>query len=312
MTVPHDGPSGLAPRRAAQFRDRLERLTEGLRTLEDKPEETPETTLRALWLCAAGTPCSAQAALVAPLSELSEAQFARLDDLLRRRLDGTPLAHLTERQHFMGIELLSGPGALIPRRETELLGRAAVAMLRERVARGAGALALDICTGSGNLALALASHVPSARVCAADLSEEAVVLARRNVVFTGLGDRVEVRQGDLLSPFDSTEFLGRVDLLVCNPPYISSAKVPAMPAEISGHEPSLAFDGGPFGVRIVQRLIQEAPRFLRPGGRLAFEIGLGQGRAVVQRVTSARRYDEIVPIEDEHGDIRAVTARLAE
>lgn len=210
----------------------------------------------------------------------------------------------------MGVELLAGPEALIPRRETELLGRAAVERLQQAVGSRGAAVALDICTGSGNLAIGFAVNVPGSLVFAADLSEEAVALARRNVAHAKLQERVEVRHGDLLAPFDEPRFLGLVDVLVCNPPYISSAKVTTMHAEIAQHEPSLAFDGGPFGVRIIERLMREAPRFVRPGGWLVFEIGLGQGGAVRRRLAANRSYDEVLPFQDQRGDVRAIAARV--
>jgi len=133
-----------------------------------------------------------------------------------------------------------------------------------------------------------------------------VALAERNAHYLELQDRVEFRKGDLLAPFDGPAFHGQVDLLVCNPPYISSRKVDTMPREIIGHEPRLAFDGGPFGNRIVARLIREAPRFLRNGECLAFEVGLGQGSALMKRLSADKRYSWLRPIEDEAGAVWAI------
>lgn len=275
--------------------------------LPDKPEETPDSTLRALWLTAAGRPTSAEASLAAELPSLSDTQTESLTQLIERRVSGVPLAHLTQRQRFMDMEMLAGAQALVPRKETELLARAAVQLT--------GSLGMthvkviDICTGSGNVALAIAHHVPAARVYAADLSEAAVDLARQNACHMKLDDRVEFRAGDLLQPFDSEEFLGQIDVLTCNPPYINSAKVERMPTEISAHEPRLAFDGGSLGIGILMRLLNEAPRFVRPGGWLAFEVGLGQGPALVKRMKAGAVYKDIATVEDEAGAIRVVMAR---
>lgn len=274
----------------------------------DKPDETPERTLRALWFAAAGSP-RGLARVQEPLPALDDAARARLHELVARRISGIPLAHLTGRQSFAGLELLAGPGALIPRRETETLVRAAVEPLREIARRQGRAQVIDLCTGAGNVALALAHAVPEATVVGADLSEEAVALARRNAAHLGLEARVTFRQGDLFAPVDEPRFLGQVDLLTCNPPYISSAKVPQMAAEIAGHEPSLAFDGGPFGVNILMKLIAQAPRFLVPGGWLCFEVGLGQGDGVRARLERHGGYTGITTIPDEHGDVRAIVAR---
>ncbi len=285
-------------------------LSKGLQALPDKPEETPESAMRALWFRAAGSSVSAEAAAEQLLPALSASQQATLGDWVGKRLAGMPLAHITERQRFMGLDMLAGPQALIPRRETELLGEAAVELLHAASRDGRQALALDVCTGSGNLALGMAARVPAARVLAADLSEEAVELARRNATHLGLQARVELRQGDLLAPFDEPAFLGKVDVLVCNPPYISSGKLATMPGEIADFEPQLAFDGGPFGIRILQRLIREAPRFVRPGGWLAFEVGLGQGPAVIKRLTTEAGFAEHRAMLDADGHVRAVLVRL--
>ncbi len=296
---------------ASEFERELRLLEPRLTALPDKPEETPAATLAALWHLAAGTRLSAAAAQGASLPSLDAAGRARLTELIEQRLSGIPLAHITGRQTFMGLELLSEPGALIPRRETEILGRALWDKSDELAASTPSLLAVDVCTGSGNLAVALASRHPAARVFAADLSPEACELARRNVQHLNLQDRVQVRVGDLLAPFDSPEFHGRVDLLSCNPPYISTARMAGMPTEIVGHEPALAFDGGALGVRIIQRLISEAPRYVKSGGWLLFEVGLGQGPAVQNRVSKTGKFDVVDTRTDENGEIRVVVARLA-
>jgi release factor glutamine methyltransferase len=131
-------------------------------------------------------------------------------------------------------------------------------------------------------------------------------------VHTGLSTRVEFRAGDLLAPFRDAQWNGAVDLLTCNPPYISSAKVPEMAGEISAHEPSMAFDGGPFGVSILMRLLQEAPEMLRPGGWLAFEVGLGQGPAMQKRLKSSGDFGVIRTHADAAGHIRVIAARFGD
>ena len=294
----------------AGFTERLTVLRSAMQTLPDKPEETPEATLRALWCLAAGRPMSAEAASHLAddaLPVLDAAQDAQLGALTAQRLAGIPLAHLTGRQTFMGMEMLAGPQALIPRRETELLARAALVHLRAM----AQPRVIDVCTGSGNLALSMAQGVPTARVWGADLSPEAVALAEANARHLGLSERVQWRCGDLLAPFEAmdADFLGRTDLLLCNPPYISSGKLDSMPAEIVQHEPSLAFDGGPFGIRILQRLMKDAPRFLRSGGWLGLEVGLGQGPAVQQWLARTGQFDMPQAVPDDHGQVRSLLAQ---
>lgn len=302
--------ASLGPKGVAQWIERLETL-EALQTLPDKPEESPASTLRTLWLLAGGERVSSQAAETRPLRALSGQEAEALDALIDQRLSGTPLAHLSQRQRFMGLEMLAGPDALIPRAETELLARGAIEVLQGLLPGMAGRapLVIDVCSGCGNVAAAVAAAIPEAQVHAADLSPEAVAFARRNMAHLGLAERVSVHEGDLLAPFESEAFLGRVDLLTGNPPYISTGRLASMAGEIIGHEPTLAFDGGPLGIRILQRIIREAPRFLRPGGWLAFEMGLGQGPAVIQRMKSSGHYDTIEALTDADGDVRAVRAR---
>ena len=270
---------------------RLRAIQAHWQAAHDKPEETPDNTLRALWSLAAGTPLSAVAADGIALPALDTDALRRLDALLAQRLAGVPLAHLTGRQHFLGIDLLAGPEALIPRRETELLGHAAIELARIACAQGRAAIAVDVCTGSGNLAVAL---------------------ARRNAERLALADRVAFRAGDLLGPYDEAAFHGTVDLLLCNPPYISSSKVEAMPDAISAHEPRLAFDGGPLGVSLLARLMQDSRRFVRTGGWLAFEVGLGQGPAMARRLRNDDAWDEVRELADDEGAVRAVLARRSD
>jgi release factor glutamine methyltransferase len=291
------------------FRELLGELAGALTLLPDKPEETAENTLRALWLFVLGRPCSAIAAQHPSLNALDANAEARLRVLIRQRLAGIPLAHLVGRQHFMGLEMLAGPDALVPRVETELLARVAIDLATE-MQDGSNALTVvDVCTGSGNVALAIAHRIPTAAVFAADLSTGAIDLARRNAAHTGLADRVQFAAGDLLAPFNDAPWVGTVDLLTCNPPYISSAKVGDMPAEIAAHEPALAFDGGPFGVSILFKLLQDAPRFLRSGGWLAFEVGLGQGPSMARRLTTNTSFGNVRQHADAAGHVRAISAR---
>jgi release factor glutamine methyltransferase len=286
-----------------------EQVASAVQFLPDKPEETADSTLRALWFFAAGTAKSAELSASGELPTLTAQQLNYLQALISKRIDGIPLPHITGRQQFMELEMLAGPDALVPRKETEILGRVAVAQARLLSQQVAAPLVVDVCTGSGNIALAVARYVDTARVFAADLSKEAVELARRNAAHLLLGDRVEFRDGDLLAPFDNDDFLGKVDLLTCNPPYINSAKVQTMAKEIAEHEPRLAFDGGALGIGILMRLTQQAPRYLRSGGVLAFEMGLGQGAALVKRLNGSGAFKDVQTAVDEAGAIRVVYAR---
>jgi release factor glutamine methyltransferase len=291
------------------FSDLLQEVQRFWMPLPDKPEETPEGLLAALWSTACGQPVSVDRAPQAALPALDEAAQARLRELLERRKRGVPLAHLTERQTFLGLEFLASPEALIPRKETEILGRAALAKIGCMAKKRGSLMVIDVCTGSGNLALAYAYYEPQARVYASDLSPEAVRLARKNREFMGLGERVEVKVGDLLEPFEGPAYLGKCDFLSCNPPYISAAKVKEMHPEISQHEPEAAFNGGAYGVTILMKLLKNAPRFLRPGGWLGFEVGHGQGPGLARQLERNAAFAGVETYSDASGEIRAILAK---
>jgi release factor glutamine methyltransferase len=296
----------------ALYTDLLKEVQGFFQAQPDKPEETPEAVVRALWFAAAGQPVSIRRVDGNPLPPIDSPRVETLKALIARKRHGVPLAHITGRQEFLGLELLAGPDALIPRKETEILGRAAIAQLQDRSRTEEELLMIDVCTGCGNLALAYAHHLPRARVYAADLSEEAVELARRNADFTGLSRRVSFAAGDLFAPFENdADLLGKCDLVSCNPPYITSAKVPKMGQEISAHEPKLAFDGGALGMSVVTRLFIEAPKFLKPGGALCFEMGLGQGPVLEGRLRRQPWVAKIEAHKDSNGAIRALVATRA-
>lgn len=277
--------------------------------LGDKPEETIESSLKALWYAASGLPKSVEEAVKLELPELTEQQVILLNSLVEQRLNNIPLAHITGRQSFMGIELLSDRRALIPRKETEILGRKALELSVGIARKKQKVNIIDVCCGAGNLGLALAYYNADAVVSASDLSQEAVDLTRDNILFLNLNERIHANQGDLFSAFETDEYCGKTDLIVCNPPYISSAKVQKMTPEISDNEPVLAFDGGMLGTKIILKLIGEAPKFLTKAGWVIFEIGVGQGPFIMQLCERSEHYDQVESVSDDSGNIRVILAR---
>jgi len=292
--------------------ERFNRIREDLENkihlLKDKPEETIDTTLKALWFASSGFPVSAERALELSLPELTEMQEKKLHQLIEQRLTHIPLAYITNRQNFMGIELISDKRALIPRKETEILGKKAIELSRKIVNSKGRIIAIDVCCGSGNLGIALAHFNPNCFVYATDISQEAVELAQDNINFLNLNN-VQAKQGDLLNTFETSEFYEKIDLIVCNPPYILSSKVMNMDVEIASNEPTLAFDGGMLGIKIIQKLISEAPKFLKPGGWLAFEVGVGQGNFISQLCKRTGLYNLIETVADESDNIRVIMAQ---
>ena len=277
--------------------------------LEDKPEETLDSTLRALWFVASGNPLSVLAAVELPLPELSKDQIEQLQILIQERQNNTPLAHITGRQRFMGVDFICDKRALIPRKETEILGRKALEISQQISKNVQRINVIDVCCGAGNLGLSLAVYNIKARVFATDISDEAVELTMENISILNLNDRVKAEQGDLFSSANTVEFLENTDLIVCNPPYISSSKVKTMNPEIIEKEPVLALDGGMFGTKIIQKLIVEAPKFLKKNGWLIFEVGVGQGEFIMQLCNRSDLYNHVETEFDDNGIIRVISAR---
>ena len=295
----------------SRFQTLLAALEPDWSALPDKPEETLELTARSLWFAAAGQPRSVIRCADGQLPALDQRGMDRLSELVALRKAGKPLAHLTGRQNFAGLEMLSGPEALIPRRETELLAITATEILGARLREVGDVVAIDVCTGSGNVALALAACDSRMRVLGADISTDALLLAARNANHLGLSARTSFLASDLFEGFDATRFHKAVDLITCNPPYIASSKVSAMAPEISEHEPRLAFDGGAFGLTIISRLLADAPRFLRSGGSLCFEVGAGNGRFWAERVERNPVYSSVRAVSDHNGVVRVLVAAAA-
>lgn len=294
---------------AELFIELTSELSDTFQFLEDKPEETLESTLKACWFKSAGSPKSAVKAMAEPLPELDEKQIKALLQLIGQRQKNIPLAHLTGRQDFMGIELLSDKRALIPRKETEILGKKALEISNHLSSEKDEVFVMDICCGAGNLGLAIAFYNPKTTIIATDLSEDAVELAKDNISFLNMTDRVEARKGDLFSALEEENFYENTDLIICNPPYISTAKALKMNTEISAHEPVLAFDGGMFGTKIIQKFLAEAPKFLTKGGSIAFEVGAGQGEFMIRLCQGTDNYSDIEPVKDAMGNIRVIHAK---
>jgi release factor glutamine methyltransferase len=277
--------------------------------LGDKPEESFRSTLSALWFKAAGIPMSAEKAISLTLPDLSDEQIAYLLTLVQMRVENTPLAYITGRQNFMGVELLTDRRALIPRKETELLGRKVLKLSREQSEHNKTIYIMDVCCGSGNLGISIAYSNPNCIVYASDISQEAVELTQENIYLLNLNQRVFAKQGDMMSAFEEDVYNEKFDLIVCNPPYISSAKVAKMDQEISMNEPTVAFDGGMLGIKIIQKLIHDAPRFLKKGGWVAFEVGLGQGQLIYQLCERILLFSQIDTVLDNSNNIRVISAR---
>ena len=207
---------------------------------------------------------------------LAAAELATYRDLVSRRLAGEPVAYLLGHKEFWSLDLLVDPRVLIPRPDSETLVEEALDRL---AGSGAGLRIADVGTGSGALALALAKERPEAQVFATDISPDALAVARANAERLRLA--VSFLQGDLNQPLG-----GRFDLIVANLPYIPSADIDGLAADVL-REPRLALDGGADGLALVRRLVAGAPDLLQPGGCLALEVGAGQASGVEELLREA-------------------------
>ncbi|RKH15940.1 peptide chain release factor N(5)-glutamine methyltransferase [Corallococcus praedator] len=210
---------------------------------------------------------------------LAKEELTAFRALIERRLAGEPTNYLTGTKEFYNRPFKVDARVLIPRPETELL----VEALLHAVPRDAPSKVLDVCTGSGCIAISVAAERPQATVFATDLSPDACALAKENAQALGVADRVLVLEGDLFGPLPPD---ARFQVVVSNPPYIDSGDIAGLSAEVR-REPRLALDGGPDGLTALRRVIQGARRVLEPGGLLALEMGETQGSAVLELLRAA-------------------------
>lgn len=241
----------------------------------------------------------------APLAEGSLAE--QLEALVRRRLRREPLQLLLGRWPFRTVELELAVGVFVPRPETEVVAGVAVEQARRR---GPAPVVAEPCTGTGAIACSLLAEVPDAQVYATDRDPAAVDLARRNLAAVtaapGATGRGQVLQGDLLAPLPA-RLRGRLDLLVANPPYLPSGDHRALEPEVADHDPPAALFGGPDGHEVVDRLLNSAVGWLRPGGVVVIEIDDRRGPAACE-VAGAAGLREVHLVADLAGRDRAVVA----
>ncbi len=204
-------------------------------------------------------------------------QAKRFSDMVEKRCARIPLQYITGKQNFMGFSFDVTPAVLIPRLDTEILAETVLTWIGGRKAE-----VLDLCTGSGCIAVSIAKLAKNARVTATDISTEALETAKKNSRQNGTD--IRFLQGDLFTPFCGGE---RFDAIISNPPYIPSAELAELEPEVRDWEPALALDGSADGLAFYRRIVREAPAYLKDGGLLAFEIGYEQGKAVSELMRQA-------------------------
>ncbi len=241
---------------------------------------------------------------------IEEREKEVLEDLVRRRISGEPLQYILERQEFWSIDVKVDPRALIPRPETELLVEESLPILFE-ISPKRDPSVIEIGTGSGAIAIALAKEVRNIFLIATDISRDALVLAKENAESAGVKDRIRFVNGDLLGPFHPPGGRAPFDLILSNPPYIIRHKIRTLAKEVKDYEPEIALDGGEDGLSFYRRIVPEAAFYLRKGGWLLLEVALGQCGDVSAIIEEESSYSEAECIPDLSGIGRVVkTQRL--
>ena len=261
-----------------------------------------EPSVEAKIILMKSTGFTAEQFFASPEKQLSRREENDFERLLERRLSGVPLAYLTGTKEFWSLPLAVLPGVFIPRPETELIVEKVLefsVIKEERI--------IDIGTGCGNIAIALAKELPRARVVATDISVRALRLARLNARKHG-ARRVVLVRGNLFSALEGLDLEGRCDFIVSNPPYVPAGDWATLSPEVWHHEPRRALVPGKTGLEFIRRLIEGAPAFLRKGGHLLFEIGHGQRKGALSLFD--QRWREVESFDDLRGIPRIIKARI--
>ncbi len=250
---------------------------------------------------------------------LDKGELKLISDMLNQRIRSVPLQYIVGETEFMGLSFSVSPAVLIPRQDTETLVEECiklVELISKQVDLGKsdmdkvnGALikhvkVLDMCTGSGCIAVSIAHYCPETMLVACDISQAALCIARANCVRNKVDNRVELHCGDL---FGSLSDEHQFNIIVSNPPYIETNVIPELQKEVKNHEPFLALDGGKDGLDFYRRIIANAPRYLTNGGYLALEIGYNQGQSVKKLMNEF--FCDIIVYKDIGGNDRAVIGR---
>ena len=255
-----------------------------------------------------------------PEEEIAEADAQRFMALIARRAAGEPTQYLTGKQEFWGLEFEVTPDVLIPRPETEHVIEVALDRLalnevrhgRRQITKGDGLQIADIGTGSGCIAVTLATELPAARIYATDNSAKALEVARRNAVRHGVSDRIEFGQRNLLdadcgSSRVTPDWPLLFDLMASNPPYIGRREANSLPREVREHEPEAALYGGEEGYELYADLIAQAAAHLKPGGILVLELG-HDSLPAVQPLFDAAHWTNVAVTNDLAGIPRVIAA----
>ena len=238
--------------------------------------------------------------------QVPQDQLDKLHELVKRAGLYEPVAYLTGKTEFYSLELDITSDCMIPRPETELLVQRAIEFLRTR---SGVQYVCDLCTGSGCIAVAIAKNFPDARITATDISAAALEVADRNIEKHRLKEQVRLLCGDLFEPVIQQLDVSQFDLIVCNPPYVSTSEYENLDKNIKDYEPQSALLAGEDGMDVYRRIIEKVDDFLKPGAALKLEIGYAQGPTVRELLEQTGTFGEIKIEKDFHDNDRIVIAK---
>ena len=274
-----------------------ELLDEAVKTLKNAENENPifeaHLTIRTV------LNLSALDIVLKVKDEVSKKDVDAVRKILTRRISGEPLQYILGTQEFMGLNFSVNPSVLIPRADTEILTEYVLSYFA-----GKPFSALDLCTGSGCIAISLAHFNKNAHIKGIDVSEGAIKTAQKNAEDLEVSDRVSFERADIFK-LDS---FGKFDLVISNPPYIESNVIPNLSDTVNSFEPHLALDGGADGLKFYRHIVKIAPKYLRNGGMLAFEIGFDQKHAVSELMKDS--FTDITSLKDYSSNDRVVSGIL--
>jgi release factor glutamine methyltransferase len=237
---------------------------------------------------------------------IDDEQRRTFERTIERRAQREPLQYITGKQEFWGLEFTVTPDVLIPRPETELIVETVLGSLPDR---GRPLTIVDLCTGSGCIAVSLARELKSARIFATDTSAKALDVARENAHRHGVAGRIRFLEGDLFAPLEELDIAAQVDMIVSNPPYVPQGFGSVLQPEVRDYEPAMALFAGRDGTEIHQRIIGQAPSFLKRGGLLIMEMGIGQAGALGRMVRDSGVYDSLRVLKDLAGIERVMAVQ---
>ncbi len=240
---------------------------------------------------------------------VGENHLAAFRELVKRAGEQEPIAYLTGKAHFFSLEFTVNRDVLIPRPDTDTLVENVLQTVRNQSGIEAPRV-LDLCTGSGCIAAAVAKRLKAAVVTAIDISEPAAAVARKNIADLGLTDRVAVEVGDLFEPISRMTDARPFDLILANPPYIASDQLPGLDKSVREYEPMLALDGGVDGLVIHRRILAKASDHLTAAGRIFLEIAFDQGAAAREMAAEYPAFGEVRILKDFGGRDRVLALQL--